>query len=259
LNKPFVTIITAVKDARETVRDCMQSVQGQSYKNIEHIIIDGLSIDGTLEIVGEMRTSNTIVVSERDAGIYDAINKGLGIASGDVIGILHSDDVYENDFVIETVVQHLEANGCDSCYGDLVYVNKANKQRIVRYWSAGVFERNKFKRGWMPPHPTLFVRRSIYEKYGNFNLSLGSAADYELILRFLLKHRISTAYIPKVLVRMRFGGVSNASLRNRLRANSMDRKAWAVNGLKPYPWTTYLKPILKIGQYCQFLQKRKFR
>jgi len=142
-----------------------------------------------------------------------------------------------------------EKQNIDSCYGDLLYVDKNDKNKVIRYWKSSEYKHGKFKQGWMPPHPTFFVRRKIYEKYGYFNLALGSAADYELMLRFLVKHRITTAYIPEVLVKMRIGGKSNSSLRNRIRANRMDRMAWKVNDLKPYPWTLWMKPLRKIGQY----------
>ena len=137
----------------------------------------------------------------------------------------------------------------DSCYGDLEYVDKENTDRVIRRWKAGTYKSNNWYWGWMPPHPTFFVRRSIYEKHGGYRLDLGTAADYELMLRFLLKHQISTVYIPQVLIKMRTGGVSNISLINRINAHRMDRKAWKVNGLKPYPWTIPLKPIRKVGQW----------
>jgi glycosyltransferase len=128
-------------------------------------------------------------------------------------------------------------------------VDSANTEKVVRVWRSGGFAPGKFYWGWMPPHPTFFVRRSVYQRLGGFNLDLGSAADYELMLRFLVRHRLKTAYIPEVLVKMRTGGISNRSLLNRLKANRMDRRAWEVNGLRPYPWTLPLKPLRKIGQW----------
>lgn len=148
-----------------------------------------------------------------------------------------------------------EKQNVESCYGDLLYVHKNDTDRVIRYWRASEYHHGKFKNGWMPPHPTFFVKREIYEKYGLFNLNLGSAADYELMLRFLLKYKITTVYIPQVLIKMRTGGISNASLKNRIRANRMDRLAWKVNGLKPYPWTLWLKPLRKATQFL-FLSPR---
>ena len=220
-----ITIITVVKDSHSTIEECIKCVNEQTYKVIEHIIIDGGSKDGTLEIVHKIKKRNGIIITEPDEGMYDAVNKGISLAEGDIIGILNSDDFYANDKVLKKVCRVLQRYKVDSCYADLVYVDHKNKDKIIRHWKSGKFNNKKFHWGWMPPHPTFFVRRRIYEKYGKFNLELGTAADYELMLRFLVKHNISTAYLPKVLVKMRTGGVSNVSLRNRLKANYNDRLA----------------------------------
>jgi glycosyltransferase involved in cell wall biosynthesis len=246
-----LTIITTVLNGENSIRDCLESVRKQSIIP-EQIIIDGGSKDRTLNIVDEYRDGIARLISEKDDGIYDGMNKGLKLAAGDIIGILNADDVYAHDKVLSMVTSAFNDDNVDSCYGDLVYVEDKNTEKIIRKWKAWSFDTRRFYWGWMPPHPTFFVRRSVYEKYGLFNLDLGSAADYELMLRFLLKHRISTAYIPEVLVKMRSGGASNASLKKRLIANRMDRKAWEVNGLKPYPWTIPLKPLRKIPQYLVF-------
>lgn len=242
-----ISIITATYNSALTIRDCLNSVRAQQ-ATAEHIIIDGLSNDETPEII-KTYPHISKVISERDLGIYDAMNKGISVAKGDVIGFLNSDDYYAHSEVLKNVIDVFEDNTIDSCYGDLVYFDPVDTTKIVRNWKSGHYHERRFYWGWMPPHPTFFVRRSIYEKYGGFNLNLGSSADYELMLRFLVKHKICTAYLPEVLVRMRAGGVSNVSLRNRLKANRMDRYAWDVNGLKPYPWTTYLKPLSKIMQF----------
>lgn len=243
-----LSIITAVRNGASTVRGCIESVRGQNHP-AEHIVIDGASTDGTLKIIGEYGSHIARVVSGPDRGMYDAMNKGIALATGDVVGILNADDVYAGKDILATVARVFEDERVDSCYGDLVYVDAKDPRRVVRRWRSGPFDRLRFYRGWMPPHPTFFVRRSIYEKHGRFNIDLGTAADYELMLRFLLKAGISAAYIPETLVVMRDGGMSNASIANRLRANRMDRRAWAVNGLKPRPWTLTLKPLSKIGQY----------
>lgn len=242
-----LTIITATLNSQSTIRQCLDSVK-HSKGAVEHIVIDGGSSDETLEIVGSYSHISKII-SEPDRGIYDAMNKGIAMSTGDAIGILNSDDFYTNCNVLERISSVFENPQVDSCYGDLQYVNEKDTTMIQRDWKSGPFRSYSFLWGWMPPHPTFFVRRNIYEKYGYFNLELGSAADYELMLRFLLKFNVSTVYVPEVIVKMRSGGVSNATLMNRLRANQMDRKAWRVNELKPYPWTTWFKPIRKITQF----------
>jgi len=216
---------------------------------LEHIVIDGGSTDGTLGIIERHRSHLAKVISEKDNGLYDGMNKGIKIATGDVVGILNADDVYAHANVLKHVVPVFDDPSMESCYGDLVYVDSHNSDRIIRVWHAGNYSCRRFYWGWMPPHPAFFVRRDIYEKYGMFNLSLGSSADYELMLRFLLKYRISSVYISDTLVKMRVGGKSNASLKNRIIANKNDRLAWKVNELRPYPGTLMLKPILKIGQF----------
>jgi glycosyltransferase len=243
-----LSIITATYNASNTLPDCLECIAKQSV-DVEHILIDGASTDATMKIIDAHREQLAHVVSEPDEGIYDAMNKGLKLVSGDVIGILNADDFYPSDDTLVKVLGVFDDPEIEACYGDLVYVDGQNTDRDVRFWRSGHFDLNKFYWGWMPPHPTFFVRRSVYERYGDFNLELGSAADYEIMLRFLLKQQIKVAYIPEVLVHMRTGGVSNMSLRNRLKANQMDRKAWEVNELKPYPWTLIAKPLRKLKQW----------
>jgi glycosyltransferase len=242
-----ISVITASYNSAATIIDCLESVKSQAVDS-EHIIIDGGSTDCTLEIVNSYPHVSKIV-SESDNGIYDAMNKGIILASGDVIGILNSDDFYAHPDVLTRVAQVFTDRRIDSCYGDLNYVDSADTARIIRRWKSRTFNRNSFYWGWMPPHPTFFVRRSVYEKFGKFDLTLGSSADYELMLRFLVKYKITTAYIPEVLVKMRTGGISNSSIKNRIEANRMDRKAWRANGLKHYPWITFFKPLSKITQF----------
>lgn len=242
-----ISIITATYNSASTIHDCLESVSSQSLKS-QHIIIDGGSTDKTLDII-KSHPHALSLVSEPDRGIYDAMNKGISLASGDIIGILNSDDYYPNNQILEKVCTHFVNASLDSCYGDLHYVDFANTGKVTREWKSGNYSAGSFYWGWMPPHPTFFVRSSVYEKYGMFNLDLGTAADYELMLRFLVKFKITTCYIPEVLVKMRVGGTSNVSFKNRLKANRMDRKAWQVNGLVPYPWTTYFKPLRKLGQF----------
>ncbi|NVN98856.1 MAG: glycosyltransferase [Geobacteraceae bacterium] len=242
-----ISLITATFNSATTLRLCLSSVSSQRVVP-EHIIIDGASTDETVGIARSFPHVSTII-SEPDNGIYDAMNKGIATSSGDIIGILNSDDFYANPDVLASVARIFENKSIDSCYGDLAYVDSVDTGRITRYWKSGPFNYRNFFWGWMPPHPTFFVRRSVYEKHGMFKLNFGSASDYELMLRLLVKHRITSTYIPETMVRMRAGGVSNFSIINRLKANRMDRSAWQENGLRPYPWTTYLKPVSKISQF----------
>ena len=243
-----ISIITACYNSGATIGDTLQSVSIQNYDNIEHIIVDGASSDNTVEIVGYFPHVSKIV-SEKDKGIYDAMNKGIALATGDVIGILNSDDVYADRFVISKVMREFNKPGTDAVYADLQYVKFDDLRKVTRTWHSGSFSKRKFYYGWMPPHPTFFVRREVYEKIGNFNCSLRSAADYEFMLRVLLKNNFKARYIPEVLVKMRTGGMSNATLRHRLRANREDREAWRMNNLTPYFFTIPFKPLRKVLQF----------
>jgi glycosyltransferase involved in cell wall biosynthesis len=243
-----ISIITATYNAASTLKDSLQSVSIQTVAP-EHVIVDGASFDATITIAKNHSGHIIQISSEPDNGIYDAMNKGISKVTGDIVGILNADDFYADPRVLERVAEVFEDESIDACYGDLCYVDHNNTDKVIRYWSSGDYNYRKFYSGWMPPHPTFFVRKAVYERYGLFNLELSSAADYELMLRFLVRHRIKMAYIPEVLVHMRTGGVSNSTLANRLRANKMDRMAWEANELKPYPWTLTCKPLRKIGQW----------
>ena len=246
-----ISIITTTYNSASTIEDTIQSVIEQDYQNIEYIIVDGLSSDNTLEIVNNYKSKIFKLISEKDSGIYDALNKGINAASGDIIALLHSDDFFIDKSVITKVVKAFEETNADSVYGDLYYVAKNNTTKIVRKWISGKYKHGMFLNGWMPPHPAFFVKKSCYEKYGAFNLNFKSAADYELMLRFLHKHKISTTYINEYLVKMRAGGQSNASVKNRVKANQEDRAAWTVNGLIPRFYTLTFKPLRKIIQFVR--------
>jgi glycosyltransferase involved in cell wall biosynthesis len=246
LNK--VSIITATYNSAASIRNTMNCVREQDYPDIEHIIVDGLSQDETLEIVRSFPHVAKII-SEKDTGIYDAMNKGISLASGEIIGILNSDDIYIDNHVISTIASVFENDKVDLCYADLQYVQHHNINKVVRTWKSGHFSKRSFYLGWMPPHPTVFVRRKIYQELGLFNTMLKSAADYEMMLRVLLKNKIPAYYIPRVLVKMSTGGMSNASVWNRIKANKEDRLAWKLNGLRTYFFTLYLKPLRKISQF----------
>lgn len=247
VNRMKVSIITAVLNNRKFIESCINSVQSQTYPNIEHIIIDGGSTDGTLDIIQKYNNKIAKYITEKDNGIYDAMNKGIKTATGDIIGILNSDDMYYNRKVLETVIRTFAEENASSCYGDLVYVEKGNPEKVARYWKSGEFYKERFKKGWMPPHPTFFVRKVIYEKYGLLNLDFPLAADYEIMLRFLYRHEISTSYIPQVLVRMRVGGTSRPGVYT-MKSVFENYRAWKVNGLS-YPLTMLLKPFSKLFQY----------
>ncbi len=245
----IISIITATYNSANTVRDTLQSVKNQSYPHIEHVVIDGASKDNTLKIVGEY-PSVSQVISEPDKGIYDAMNKGIRLVSGDIIGILNSDDFYNHPEVIANIAQCFQDHpDIEAVYADLVFVDEKDTSQIKRTWLAGKYKKKNFLFGWMPPHPTFFVKKEVYEQYGIFNTQLKSAADYELMLRFLFKHDVQVAYLPDIIIRMRIGGQSTASLKNRLQANKEDRAAWQINHLQPKFYTTYLKPLRKLNQF----------
>lgn len=248
---PKISIITVCYNSEKTIEDTILSVINQTYDNIEYIIIDGLSTDNTLEIVNKYQDKITKVVSEKDAGLYDAINKGIRLATGEIIANLNSDDFYIDNNVITDVIAKIEEEKADTLYADLYYVDSTDTNKIVRNWISGAYQKGLFFKGWMPPHPTFFVRKSVYVNYGKFNLELKSAADYEIMLRFIHKHECSISYLPRVIVRMRVGGVSNISLMNRLKANREDKRAWEINGLKPKPYTLIFKPLSKVLQFVR--------
>ena len=244
-----VSIITISFNSAATIEDTIRSVVAQDYPNLEYIIVDGNSKDGTQEIVNRYQSSITQFVSEPDKGIYDGMNKGLKLATGDIIGILNSDDIYEDASVISDMVKLFESSHCKAAYADLVYVDRIDTSKVTRYWKSGAYKAGAFRKGWMPPHPTFFVRKSVYDQFGYFNLSLKSAADYEIMLRFIHKHQIRLGYLPQIITKMRVGGQSNISIKNRIRANIEDRKAWEINGLKPGVFTLIRKPLSKVRQF----------
>jgi len=244
-----ISIITVCYNSENTIRDTIESVIGQNYTNIEYIIVDGRSTDGTLEIIQNYKQKISKIISEPDIGMYDAMNKGINIASGELIGFLHSDDLYADSTSIENIINKINIAGTSSIYGDLVYVKKNNLSMVVRKWNAGPFSQNKFKFGWMPPHPTLFIKKAVYDKYGFFNVDFGTAADYELIIRLFYKYKVSCTYLPIIITKMRSGGVSNQSFYNHLKAHINDWRTWINNDISSFPWWVVLKPIRKVPQY----------
>ncbi len=246
---PKISVITAVYNNRSTIRDTLESVLGQTYDHVEYIVIDGESDDGTLEIIEGYEERLDTFVSEPDDGIYSAFNKGVQRSSGDIVGILNADDFYANERVLARVVEAFAETDADCVYGDLVYVDEEDPEKVVRYWESGEYDPERLRNGWMPPHPTFFVRQTLYEQYGGFSKDLDISADYELIIRLLYRHGADAAYIPETLVRMRTGGASNASIGQRLRSHMQDYRAWLKNGFIPNPVRMSLKPLSKIRQY----------
>jgi len=243
-----ISLITVVLNNAETLKTTLDSVLGQTYGEIEYIVVDGVSSDGSLDIISQYRHHITTFISEPDKGLYDALNKGIGLASGDVVGFIHADDFYASEHVIASVAEAFEKTGADAVYGDLVYVHKDNTDKVIRYWKSSPFHPAKLKRGWMPPHPTFFVKRERYQKHGLFDTSFRIAADYDLMLRLLGQHRISAVYVPEVFVRMRLGGVSNRSLKNVLRKMKEDLRAMRKNEVGGF-FTLFLKNTSKLGQF----------
>ena len=226
-----ISIVTSVYNNKETISEAIESVLSQTYDNIEYIVVDGASSDGTVDIIENYADKITTFISEPDKGIYDGLNKGIGLATGDVVGFLHSDDLFEDEYVLEKIAKAFKTMHVDSIYGDLTYVSKEDTSKVVRYWKSGVFTMGKLKRGWMPPHPTFYVKREVYQKYGVFDTTFKIAADYDSILRFLGREKVSTHYIHEVLVKMRVGGASNKSIKNLVQKSKEDLKAMKNNGV----------------------------
>lgn len=243
----MISIITVSYNSAKTIEQTLRSVAEQTYQDIEHIVIDGASTDGTMSIVKKFPKIRYI--SEKDNGLYEAMNKGIHMATGEIIGILNADDIYYDQTIIENVMRAFSSTTTDSVYGDLVYVAQDDTNKIIRNWKADRFRPGLFRIGWMPPHPAFFVRKSVYAQYGSFDLRLPLAADYEIMLRFLEKNNISALYIPYTFVRMRIGGASNKNITNLLQNYRENRLAWEYNGLK-CPWYTLaLKRLRKLTQF----------
>jgi glycosyltransferase involved in cell wall biosynthesis len=227
-----LSLITVALNSAETIGATLKSVAAQALPPYEHIIIDGASQDGTAAIVRSLGTSSTRLISEPDQGIYDAMNKGLGLASGDVVGFLNADDQYASATATTAVAAALGDTDVDACYGDLVYVQRRNTDAVVRYWRSSQYARGDFGRGWCPPHPTFYVRRHVLAGCGGFDLRFRLAADVELMLRLLEVQGVRVRYIPEVLVAMRMGGATNVSWGNVLRQNQEIWQALAMHGIE---------------------------
>ena len=220
-----ISVITVCFNSAETIADTLKSIVIQTHGEIEQIVIDGGSSDSTLTLVRAQALPGTIVISEPDNGIYDAMNKGIALATGDVVGFINADDFYPTPEVLALVASAFESSGADCCYGDLCYVQQDDVSKTVRYWRSAPFSPGLFDRGWCPPHPTFFVRREVCVRLGGFDLSFNIAADFELMMRYLEAAQITSRYIPQVLVKMRLGGITNRSLINIFKQNIEIRRA----------------------------------
>ncbi len=245
-----ISVVTAVYNRKQTVGQAIDSVLSQSHPAVESLVIDGASTDGTLMVLESYRSRLGVLISERDQGIYDALNKGIKHATGDVVGFLHADDVFEDSDVLAKVAATFQNPAVDAVYGDLVYVRHDDISHVIRYWKSGLYDDDAISRGWMPPHPTFYVRRSVYGRLGVFDTRYRIAADYDTVLRFLAVGKIRAAYIPEVLVRMRAGGISNRSLKTIVQKSFEDIAVLRRNKVGGV-WAWLHKNFCKVGQFWQ--------
>ncbi|TMN78122.1 MULTISPECIES: glycosyltransferase family 2 protein [unclassified Pseudoalteromonas] len=248
-----VSIITATYNSEATILDTIRSLESQTYKNIEYIIVDGLSSDSTIELIKSNKALEPKIIQEADSGIYDALNKGIDNATGDIIGFLHSDDLFGYPNAVKDIVDQFQKSDYAAVYADLEYVSKNDLTSIVRYWKSGPFKKTKLKYGWMPPHPTFYMKRSLYQQLGKFDLNFKISADYDSILRYLWVSNIKVGYLDKVVIKMRVGGASNNSLKSILQKSKEDRIALKKSKIF-WPIALLFKNLTKIPQ---FLKKTK--
>lgn len=245
-----VSIITVCLNSAATIEETIRSVINQDYLNIEYIVVDGNSTDNTAAILYKYNDKISKQISEPDNGIYQAMNKGINLSTGEIIGFLNADDIYTDETIISEVVSTIQQGGYEAVYGDLVYIDPHNTDKIIRYWQTGKYVKGAFRSGWVIPHPTFFCRRDLFNKYGCFNEQFEVAADFELALRFIEKHQIKLGYIPKVLVKMRAGGKANI-LRGIIRGNREIIRSFRINNLSLSLSYFILKPISKFSQFIK--------
>ncbi|WP_204758421.1 glycosyltransferase family 2 protein [Halomonas urmiana] len=246
-----ISVITACFNSQATIGEAIATLKRQRWPHIEHVVIDGASKDDTVAVARQTLGEGDVLVSEPDRGIYDALNKGIDRASGEVVGFLHSDDLYAHDEVLSRVAACFEDPTVGAVYGDLQYVDAADTGRVIRHWTSGAFSHGKLKRGWMPPHPTFFMRRELYQELGGFDLGYQIAGDYDALLRYLASEKVKVTYLPEVLVKMRVGGASNGSLKQILRKSREDVAAMRNNGINPL----VALPYKNLSKLPQFLDK----
>lgn len=243
-----VSIITATYNSSATVLDTLKSLSEQTYPDIEYIVIDGGSSDNTVSVISDNCSRGATVISEPDNGIYDALNKGIANATGDIVGFLHSDDLFAYPDAVKDLVETLERDDVQAVYADLEYVSKDDTNKVIRKWVSGIYDQQKLRLGWMPPHPTFFMKRELYLAYGQFDLSLKIAADYDSLLRYLWSNNVKATYLPKVVTKMRVGGASNRSLKNIIEKTKEDIQALKNNQLF-WPSALLIKNVSKIPQF----------
>lgn len=247
-----ISVVSATWNCLDTIKDCITSVSEQSYAIREHVVVDGASTDGTAAYLHSVRHMLSSFVSEPDNGIYDALNKGIARCSGDVVGFLHADDVYGHPDVLRNVAQAFSDPKVCAVYGDLQYVKKQDTSAVVRHWQSSTFSAQRLAWGWMPPHPTLYVRREWYERIAGFDTRYRIAADYFSVLQLFSQPGFKAVYLPEVMVKMRLGGASNRSIANIIRKSREDLDALrrsnvgALGGLGALFW----KNVSKLGQFC---------
>ena len=251
-----VSIITVTLNSEKYLSDCIRSIRNQNYKNIEHIIVDGKSTDGTLRIIHRNLDSISSWISESDRGMYDAINKGLQMATGDVIGILNSDDMFASADSVRSIVDCFQTTKTDSIYGNLVFVDPKNTHKVVRHWKSSSYKRSRFCYGWMPAHPTFYIRRELLSQHGMYENHYFTAADYEFMARYLFRDKVSSQYLDTMLVKMRTGGLSNGSFKKWFRANRRDYLAMRQNKIPFSFLVSIMKPLLKLPQFKSTYSKQ---
>lgn len=242
-----ISIITPTLNSEKYLECCIASINRQSYKNIEHIVVDGASTDGTIALL--QKYPNIKWVSEPDNGMYAAINKGIELCTGDIVGVLNSDDIYAEENVLEKLAEAFKLHNTDCVYGNIIYVSPADENKIYRKWISSPYKYSRLENGWMPPHPSFYHKRQLFKKFGGYKTHFYTSADYELMLRYLYTNKATATYLDKYIVKMRTGGLSNGGLLKRLRANRRDYLALKSNGIKKAFIASLMKPIIKIPQY----------
>ncbi|MGV9011352.1 MAG: glycosyltransferase family 2 protein [Flavobacteriales bacterium] len=243
-----VSVITVCYNAVAQIDETIRSVMVQDHTDIEHIVIDGASTDGTQQKIARYAECIAHIVSEKDDGVYDAMNKGLKLATGEVVAFVNAGDMMATRNTVSYMVRAFEEGGFDVIYGDALMVDPDDITKVKRFWKGGEYKRENFRKGWMPPHLGTYIRKTAYDRFGLFNTALSVSADYELMFRLLYMHKLSARYVPKVLVRFRLGGVSNRSLAHIWRANVEVYKAWRMNGEPVSPLIVLRKPLQKVLQ-----------
>jgi len=244
-----VTIITAVLNNVSYIQECMNSVSRQGHKDLEHIIVDGGSKDGTQAVVETHKTYHTRFVSESDLGVYDALNKGMSMATGDFIGVLGADDLLADDMVISYLAEYVETYHCDAVYGNLDFVSRNDRRKIVRKWRSNQYRRDSLEKGWMPPHPTFYVKKSMLTGVV-YSQGFGSCGDYDFLLRILYQNQIKALFVDKLIVCMRDGGMSNGSVSNRIGALINDYRILVHHRIPNPLWVVFMKKVVKLKQFC---------